>query len=357
MPLPASFPAIGSTITAVGIPLERIETLVPTPGVDEVLIEVHASSLNPLERKLADINFLDRATPSPLGFDAAGVVAAVGPGVAEFSVGDRVMAMLDPTLDGCWADRSFGYALARTWLTVKIPDAMTVADAGMLPVAFLAAWEGLHGHVQPGDTAFIPGGGGGVGHLAIQIAANALDAGRVITSTGHEESTALARDSGASDILDYREDHLTARILDLTGGKGVDVVFDATYSEASFVQSARAVRPGGKWIVLGVGPGKTTRVAETQSPVDDILASKGASHINANVLRYFTDKAFAPAAIRQRLTDGLRHAVRWYGQGKVRPHAGVHVQGTVGDIDRALSALHSGRRTTGKASVLFGPAA
>jgi NADPH:quinone reductase-like Zn-dependent oxidoreductase len=357
MLLPTSFPAVGSSVTAVGTPLQRIETQIPMPGVDEVLIEVHASSLNPLERKLADINFLNRVVPSPLGFDAAGVVVAAGPGVAEFSVGDRVMAMLDPTRDGCWADQSVGYALAQTWLVVKIPDSMSVEDAGMLPVAFLAAWEGLHGHVRPGDTVFIPGGGGGVGHLAIQIAAKALDAGMVITSTGREESTALARDSGASEILDYREEHLAARVLDLTGGQGVDVVFDSTYSEASFVQSARVVRPGGKWIVLGVGPGKTTRIVETQSPVDDILESKGASHINANVLRYFTDQAFAPATIRQHLTDGLHHAVRWYEQGKVRPHTGARVRGTVGDIDRALSALHSGRRTTGKASVLFGPSA
>lgn len=355
MPIPTSFPAVGSAVTAVGIPLQRIETPVPMPGADEVLIEVHASSLNPLERKLADINFLNRSVPSPLGFDAAGVVVKVGPGVSAFSPGDRVMAMLDPVRDGCWADRSFGYALARTWLVVKIPDSMSVADAGMLPVAFLAAWQGLRGHVQPGDCVFIPGGGGGVGHLAIQIAARALNAGLVFTSAGREESTALARNSGASEVLDYRQDHLTSRLLDLTGGQGVDVVFDATYSEVSFVRSARAVRPGGKWIVLGVGPGKTTRVAETQSPVNDILASKGASHINANVLRYFNDPAFASAAVRKHLTDGLQHAVRWYEEGKVRPHAGLHVRGTVVDIDQALTALSSGRHPTGKTALALGP--
>lgn|GEM_PF-969975 len=355
VPIPASFPAVGSTVTAVGSPLERIDTRVPLPGVDEVLIEVHASSLNPLERKLADINFLDRSIPSPLGFDAAGVVVKVGPDVTAFAPGDRVMAMLDPARDGCWADQSFGYAVARTWLVVKIPDAMSTEDAGMLPVAFLAAWEGLQGHVQPGDTVFIPGGGGGVGHLAIQIAARALDAGTVFTSTGRDESTVLAKRSGASEVLDYRDDRLTARLLDLTGGQGVDVVFDATYSEASFVQSARAVRPGGKWIVLGVGPGKTTRVAETHSPVDDILASKGASHINANVLRYFTDPEYASAAVRERLTDGLRHAVRWHEKGYVRPHDGLRVKGTLVDIDRALTALHSGRQATGKTSLILGP--
>ncbi|WP_425387803.1 hypothetical protein [Edaphobacter aggregans] len=77
----------------------------------------------------------------------------------------------------------------------------------------------------------------------------------------------------------------------LTGGRGVDLVFDATYNEAGFVETAKTVRPGGSWVVLGVGPGKTTRLVETESPVDSILAERGAKHININILRYFSDPA------------------------------------------------------------------
>lgn len=353
MSFPSTFPGIGTRHTAVGAPLERIPTRVPSPARDQVLIEVYATSLNPLERKLADINFLERALPSPLGFDAAGVVRAVGDGVIAFSVGDEVMAMLDPTLDGCWADRSLGYAVAATWLVSRKPAEMSFAEAGMLPIAFLAAWQGLDGHVAAGDTVFIPGGGGGVGHLAIQMAARAFGA-RVITSTGRDASTRLARASGAADIVDYRDEKLVARVLDLTSTRGADVVFDATYNEDSFIQSARTVRPGGKWVVLGVGPGKTTRVSETRSPVDAILSAKGAAHVNANVLRYFTDPAMAAPSIRRHLTDGLRHAAQWFTEGKVRPHAGLSVQGTLDDINHALAALHGGGSVAGKVAVRLG---
>jgi threonine dehydrogenase-like Zn-dependent dehydrogenase len=79
---------------------------------------------------------------------------------------------------------------------------------------------------------------------------------------------ALARKSGAHYVFDYKRDDIAAEISKLTGGRGADLVFDATYSEPGFVETAKMVRRGGNWVVLGVGPGKTTRIAETESPVD-----------------------------------------------------------------------------------------
>lgn len=353
MSLPAHFPAIGTRTTATGRPLERMSTPIPAPGRDEVLIEVRATSLNPLERKLADINFLHRKLPSPLGFDAAGVIVATGSAVRGFAVGDEVMAMLDPTLGGCWADGSVGYAVAQPWLVAHKPAAMTFEQAGMLPIAFLAAWEGLDRQVIAGDTVFIPGGGGGVGHLAVQLATWTFGA-RVITTAGRDASARLARESGATEVLDYRAGDVTARVLELTGGHGVDVAFDATYNEDSFVQSARTVRPGGKWVVLGVGPGKTTRVSETESPVDGILSAKGAAHINANVLRYFTEPAMSAPGVRQHLTEGLNQAARLFEDGRLRPHASLTVPGTLGAINDSLDLLTSGGAIAGKVAVTLG---
>ena len=119
---------------------------------------------------------------------------------------------------------------------------------------------------------------GGVGHLAVQMAARVL----VISSGSTLQSTALARPSGAHYVFDYKRDDIAAEISKLTGGRGADLVFDATYSEPGFVETAKTVRRGGSWIVLGVGPGKTTRVVETESPVDSILAERGANRISTS---------------------------------------------------------------------------
>jgi NADPH:quinone reductase-like Zn-dependent oxidoreductase len=156
-------------------------------------------------------------------------------------------------------------------------------------MCFLSAFAGIYGAIQVGDTVYIPGGGGGVGHLAVQMAARVLGAGLVISSGSTPQSIELARQSGAHHVFDYKRDDVAAKIAELTGGRGVDLVFDATYSEAGFVETARTVRRGGSWVVLGVGPGKTTRLVETHSPVDSILAERGAKYVNINLLRYFSE--------------------------------------------------------------------
>src|SRR4029077_15289975 len=98
----------------------------------------------------------------------------------------------------------------------------------------------------------------------------------VISSGSTPQAMALARQSGAHHVFDYKRDDIAAEIARLTGGLGADLVSDATYSEAGFIETAKTVRRGGSWGVLGVGPGKTTRGVETDSPVDSILAERGA---------------------------------------------------------------------------------
>ena len=98
--------------------------------------------------------------------------------------------------------------------------------------------------------------GAGVGHLAVQMAAPVLGAGLVISSGSTPQSIALARQSGAHHVFDYKRDDVAAEIAELTGGRGVDLVFDATYSEAGFVETAKTVRQSGSWVVLGGRPRK-----------------------------------------------------------------------------------------------------
>jgi NADPH:quinone reductase-like Zn-dependent oxidoreductase len=100
------------------------------------------------------------------------------------------------------------------------------------------------------------------------LAARALEASTVISSGSKSDSIALAKKFGANHVFNYRTEDTAAKVNEFTDGKGVDLVFDAAYSEAGFAESAKTVKAGGKWVVLGVGPDKTSRTAQTDSPVD-----------------------------------------------------------------------------------------
>jgi threonine dehydrogenase-like Zn-dependent dehydrogenase len=153
------------------------------------------------------------------------------------------------------------------------------------------------------------------------------------------QSTALARQSGAHYVFDYKRDDIAAEISKLTGGRGADLVFDATYSEPGFVETAKTVRRGGSWIVLGVGPGKTTRIVETVSPIDSILAERGAKHININILRYFSEPATLDDEAKAFLQRGMTLAMEWAVQGLVIPHVGRTIDSTVEAINAGLRSL------------------
>jgi NADPH:quinone reductase-like Zn-dependent oxidoreductase len=353
--IPETFLGIGYTKDRAGLPLEAVRVPVRQPAADQVLIRVAASSLNPLEYKLAELNFLGRTPPVVLGLDLSGIVAAAGSAVRDVAVGDAVVAMADLNGDGGWGVGNSGepsYALAQEFLTVPKPESLSFLSAAALPMCFLSAFAGLYGTVRAGDTVYIPGGGGGVGHLAVQMAARVLDAGLVISSGSTSQSMALARESGAHYVFDYKRDDIAIEIAKLTSGRGADLVFDATYSERGFVETAKTVRRGGSWVVLGVGPGKTTRLVETQSPVDAILTERGAKHINVNLLRYFSEPAILDDKAKAFLKRGMTLAMEWARKGLVVPHVGRTIDSTVEAINIGLQSLKSGSATLGKVVVI-----
>jgi NADPH:quinone reductase-like Zn-dependent oxidoreductase len=265
--------------------------------------------------------------------------------------------MADLNGNGGWSSAGAGggeggYAVAPHFLTARKPPSLSFHDAAALPMAFLSAFAGIYEAVHAGDTVYIPGGGGGVGHLAVQMAARPLAAGMVISSGSTPQSIALARQSGAHHVFDYKRDDIAAEIAKLTNGRGVDLVFDATYSEAGFVETAKTVRRGGSWIVLGVGPGKTTRLVETQSPVDAILAERGARYANVNLLRYFSEPATLDSKAQAFLQRGMALAMQWAAQGLVLPHVSQTIDSTVEAINAGLQSLKAGHSILGKVAVI-----
>jgi NADPH:quinone reductase-like Zn-dependent oxidoreductase len=344
--VPSRFTAIGYTSAPDGLPLVAFDRPVQPPGPDELLVHIVSSSLNPLDYKLAELNFLGRTPPVVLGFDFAGVVLARGSAVTKFAIGDAVFGMAPSNCDGVWAEGGVGgYALIPEFLAALKPESLSFMQAGTLGVCFLSAHLAFAETLAPECTVYIPGGGGGVGHLAIQKA-RVLGAGLIVSSGGNAQSRALAKASGADHVFDYRQDDVAAEIGRLTGGRGVDVVFDATYNEDSFVTTAKMVREGGRWIVLGVGPGKTNRKVDTESPVAGLLATKDAQFLTVNLLRYFSSPGALDAAAEALLASALQAA------GVARPHIGTVIPSEVDAINAAIADMRAGRGTVGKIAVV-----
>jgi hypothetical protein len=114
----------------------------------------------------------------------------------------------------------------------------------------------------------------------------------------------------------------------------------------------KTVCRGGSWVALGVGPGKTTRLVETESRVDSILAERGGRHINVNILRYFSEASILDDEAKAFLERGMTLAMEWAVQGLVSPHVGRTIDSTVGAINAGLQSLKLGRSMLGKVAVL-----
>lgn len=209
----------------------------PTPGAGDVLVDVRASSLNPLDWKLRGgvLGFLTgRGLPKPLGSDFAGVVRALGPGVTGFAVGDRVYGAVPIFLGrpGAHAER----VVAAAKDIRKLPDGWSFEQGAALPVAGLTALVGLRrcGDLR-GKTVLINGATGGVGHLALQIA---KARGARVVAVCSARNAALARSLGADEVLDYGEVDVTAP------DRSWDVFFDA-FGQVGFSRAARALAAKG----------------------------------------------------------------------------------------------------------------
>ena len=225
----------------------RLDELpVPTPGRHQLLVEVHATSVNPVDAKVRRGGGAPRVFPLVLGFDASGVVRSSGPDVEGWTAGDTVFGC--PNLFGPGANAE--YVLLDARAAARKPSAIDHPTSACLPLVSLTAWEALHerAHIKPGQTVLIHAGAGGVGHVAIQLAR--LHGCRVITTAGRGESIAFCRDHlGADEVIDYRTMDFVARCQELTRGRGVEVVFD-TVGDETFRRSIDCVAPGGQLVTI-----------------------------------------------------------------------------------------------------------
>jgi putative PIG3 family NAD(P)H quinone oxidoreductase len=198
----------------------------PEPGPEDVLVDVVATALNRADL-LQRAGLYPPPGPPPLheipGLEFAGRVAALGPRVTEWTVGDGVMGILS---GGGYASR----AVINQRQAIPIPRGMDVADAAAIPEVWLTAWDALvlQGGLGPGGVALVHGGASGVGTAAIQIARGA-DADVVVTCSAGKIERCLAL--GAIAAVDYRDGDVLGTVRQVSEGRGADVVLDVVGGE------------------------------------------------------------------------------------------------------------------------------
>ncbi|MBO9126256.1 MULTISPECIES: NADP-dependent oxidoreductase [unclassified Rhizobium] len=216
----------------------------PIAGPGQVVVEIDASSVNPLDEKLRTGAFkaiLHYDMPLVLGHDLAGIVVAVGEGVRRWQVGDRVFACVGGDRIGTFAER---IAVAEADLA-PLPANLDPSAAAALPLVSLTAWQVLveRAKVRAGQRVLIHAGSGGVGTMAIQLAKHL---GAYVATTVGTANVALARDLGADEVIDYRQEPFEERL------SGYDMVLDTRGGDVT-TKSLGVLKPGGMLVSI-VGP-------------------------------------------------------------------------------------------------------
>ncbi|WP_085522563.1 NADP-dependent oxidoreductase [Tuberibacillus sp. Marseille-P3662] len=215
----------------------------PMPKADEVLIEMYATSINPIDWKVREGHLQERlkfAFPIILGWDAAGVISDVGSGVHDFEVGDRVFTRPPTTNRGTYAE----YITAPADLVTKLPDKISFNEGASIPLVAQTAWQCLFdfADMKAGERVLIHGGAGGVGSMAIQIAKSY---GAEVIATGSSESQDIIEQLGADQFINYRTQTFENDVdsvdivLDTIGGETQSRSFDVLTSGGRLVSIAQ----------------------------------------------------------------------------------------------------------------------
>ncbi len=238
--------------------LEIVDAARPDPGPAEVLVEVHAASVNPVDWKIREGHmkaFVDIPMPHILGRDVSGVVAAVGDEVDSLSVGDAVFGSAAANRDGTHAEF---VAIDANMLAQK-PDSIDHVDMASLPIAALSAYAGLvtHGNLAEREKVLIHAGAGGVGVIAIQLAKHI---GATVATTAGESNAEYVRELGADIAIDYRSTDFNQALSDY------DLVFD-TMGGDIHLRSYAVLASGGRMTYLNADP------IPDERPRDDVTVS------------------------------------------------------------------------------------
>ncbi len=303
--------------------MELVDLPVPQPKANEAVVKLAASGVN-----FIDVYFREGRYKAPLpivlGQEGAGVVTAVGADVKSVKIGDRVAWT---GLLGSYAE----YAAVPAEKLVPIPSAVTDQQAAAAMLQGMTAHYLSHDTfpLQRGQTALVHAAAGGVGLLLAQMAHNI--GARVLATVSTDEKAKLARQAGADEVILYTQSDFEAETKRLTGGKGVDVVYDSV-GKTTFDKGLNILRPRGVMVLFGGSSGAVP-------PLDLIvLSQKGSLYVTRPTLAHYT-------ASREELVarSGAVFGMMAAGQLKLR----IEHKYPLAEAQRAHQDLE-GRKTTGK---------
>ncbi len=303
------------------------EVAEPTPGQGEAIVRIDAAGVN-----FIDVYFrtgvYKAETPFTLGMEGGGTVTAVGPGVTEVRVGDRVAYT---GVRGAYAE----YAAVPAERLVVLPEGVSTRQGAA------AMLQGMTAHylacttypLKPGDTCLVHAAAGGVGLLLTQIAR--LRGARVIATTGTDDKAKLAREAGADHVIVYTRQDFEAEVRQITGGTGVQVIYDGV-GKTTFDKGLNCLAPRGMMVLYGQSSGPVP-------PVDpQILNSKGSLFLTRPSLFHYV-------ATRAELLQRAGELLGWIRDGRVKLRMDFEYPlREAAEAHRALEA----RRTVGKILLL-----
>jgi NADPH:quinone reductase-like Zn-dependent oxidoreductase len=299
--------------------LQLAEVAQPVPAADEILVKVYASGVNPVDWVVREGgNDALRAyltLPLTLGWDAAGVVVALGSEVTGLQVGDAVYGVPNFPGDGSYAE----YCAAKASQFALKPKSLRFSEAAGVPLAGLTAWTALfeYGKLQAGQRVLIQGASGGVGSLAVQFA---KARGAYVIGTASAGNLDYVRQLGADEALDYRSQPVAAAVHE------VDVVLEASplRDNAARVQAVRVLKPGGIFVSVNtdfpfdeaveaaLARQQATGALSANQPRREWLQEM-AQLIDAGQVQVFISRVFPLAQV----ADAHRESQTWHVRGKL----------------------------------------
>ncbi len=304
------------------------EVASPEPKKNEVLLDVHAAGVNFPDTLIIEGKYQFKPPfPFSPGGEAAGVVAAVGEKVTHVKPGDRVMALTG------WGSFAEQVAVAG-YSVMPIPAGMDFASAAAFGMTYGTSIHALkqRANLQPGETLLVLGASGGVGLAAVEIG-KAMGA-RVIAAASSAEKLEVAKAAGADELINYSEGGLKDKLKELTGGQGVDVIYDPVGGDF-FEEAFRSIAWNGRFLVVGFASGTIPSLPA------NLTLLKGASLVGV-----FWG-AFAQRQPQDNAAN-FEQLFKWFAEGKVKPLVSQTFPLT--DAAGAINALGQ-RKAVGKVVV------
>ncbi len=273
----------------------------PTPGDGQVVVTMKAAGVNFADSLIIQGKYQFKpAFPFSPGLEGAGVIREIGAGVKQFAEGDRVM--VHPMASGGFAEE-LTIDQATTW---KIPPQMDFSTAAGFCITYATSYHALKDRAQlkAGETLLVLGAAGGVGLTAVEL--GKVMGARVIAAASTADKLALCKKYGADETINYTDDNLRERVKEITGGQGVDVVYDpvgATLGVAAF----RSMRPGGRFLVVGFAAGEVPAL-----PINLILIKR------SSVLGVFLGNWIL--SNEEAARENMAELCRLFVDGRIQPH-------------------------------------